>query len=76
MNALSFTVHTPDGPQQVEAVEDWSPQPRRGSVTAARFKLHYKGQGRRLYSDSTPGLERPHFIWYKGKKLEVSGVCP
>lgn len=71
--------HGTAGPFRTEAVparEDWSPQPRRGSVTACRFLVKYNGRWRRLYSDHAPSLSIPHFIHAQHTRIYVTGVCP
>ena len=62
--------------EAVDAVEDWKPGKRRGTVTACRFVVRYAGRWRRLYSDHRPGLALPHFIVASGERIAVSGVCP
>lgn len=62
--------------ESVEAKEAWNPQPKRGSISATRFKVKYNNRWYRLYSDYTPNLPVPHFIRAGGEKIAVTGVCP
>jgi hypothetical protein len=71
--------HGTQGPfltESVTARECGSPQKRRGSVTACRFMVLYRGSWRRLYADHSSALAYPHFIRFRGERIAVSGVSP
>lgn len=71
--------HGGAGPFMTESVtarEDWRPQPRKGCVTATRFKVRWRGRWYRLYSDHAARNVYPHFIRTKDGRVHVSGVTP
>ena len=70
------TVHAADGAHAAPYSTHGKPQPRRGKVSACRFRVLYRGRWRRLYSDHTPGLSVPHFIRVDGARVPVSSVAP
>ncbi len=69
-----FYIH-PSG-EPVEAREDWNAQKRRGSVTACRFKVNWRGVSYRVYSDHAHGKHIPHFINPRGVRIPIEGVIP
>jgi hypothetical protein len=66
----------PFATESVDVRESWSPQSRRGSVTACRFMVRYRGRWHRLYSDHASSPAYPHFIRSGGERIAVSGVAP
>lgn len=63
--------------EPVAVRESWNPQPRRGTVTATRFMVQWRGRWYRLRSDSAPACrENPHFITARGVRVLIAGVAP